>query len=429
MEEAIRITDPVEPALLGTAAVPTEKARFSRDATLVGMGWLGTGLALGVSGLPFTFLLRDSLHLSPDVLAGFMAVANIPIYIKPVAGILSDAVPLFGTRRRHYLVLSLLLAGLFWVLLALVPRTFQTLLYTYLALNLFLVMTSTVLGGLMVEVGKRDGATGRLSAQRHGINQMVGLVAGPLSGFLATQAFIFTGLIAGVLNLALAPLFWLSLREPRGAKVNTDALRDVGLQIKTLFRSRMLWCAAGLVILVVAAPGFNIPLLYYQTDVLNFDRQFIGSLGVVKGLCGMVAAYLYMVFCRRMNLRSILAVSILIHSLLTLLYMFYRDQNSAIILTGIESMTMVFALLPLYDLAARATPSGSEALGYSLMMSVWNFTQSMSDLGGSWLYSHWGMSFNQLIWVNSGTTALVLLAVPFLPRMLVDRRDGDGGKQ
>jgi hypothetical protein len=95
------------------------------------------------------------------------------------------------------------------------------------------------------------------------------------------------------------------------------------------------------------------------------------------------------------------------------------------VITAIESATLAIALLPLYDLAARATPRGSEALGYSVMMSVWNFTKNMSDLLGSAIYSRFGERMTELVWVNSVTTALVLIAVPFLPSVLMDRKDGD----
>ncbi len=77
----------------------------------------------------------------------------------------------------------------------------------------------------------------------------------------------------------------------------------------------------------------------------------------------------------------------------------------------------------------RATPRGSEALGYSVMMSVFNITNALSDTVGATLFGNGAVSFTALILLNAGTTALVLLAVPFLPRALTDRRDGDAEEQ
>lgn len=401
------------------------KRRVIPEGTLVNIGWFGTGLALLVAELPFKILLKEELHLSAESVAGFLFISHIPIYIKPFAGMLSDAVPLFGTRRRSYLLAGLLLAGLFYLLLALVPRNYTWLLCIYLGLSVFLTVTSTVLGGLMVEVGKRDRTTGRLSAQRLGITRVVGVISGPLAGWLAGKTFLLTSIICGGLYFALLPLYWFFLREPRDARVNSDAMREVARQARTLVRSRTLWAAAGLVILVVAAPGFETALLYYQTDRLGFSKQFVGTLEMVKAIFAMVGALIYGLACSRMNLRALLGWSIVIHAVLTLFYLAYRTPVSALIITGVESATLAIALLPLYDLAARATPRGSEALGYSVMMSVWNFTKQGSDFLGSSLYSRFGLSFNELVWVNAGTTALVLIAVPFLPAVLMDRKDGD----
>ena len=88
-----------------------------------------------------------------------------------------------------------------------------------------------------------------------------------------------------------------------------------------------------------------------------------------------------------------------------------------------EGVTQTLAVLPVYDLAARGTPKGSEALGYSVMMSVWNLTNSLSDWTGSFLFTRFGLTFAHLVWLNAGTTALVLLVVPFLPPTLLEQKD------
>jgi predicted MFS family arabinose efflux permease len=402
------------------------RQRAARDALLIGIGWFGTGLAFGLPDLPLQFLLKDQLHLRAEELARFGVLANIPIYVKPLAGILSDAVPLFGTRRRHYLLISLFLGALCWLAMGVVPPSFHFLVLTFITLNLFGVMVSTVLGGVMVEVGKRDHSTGRLSAQRLGISKVLGLISGPVGGQLAKHfPFHYATGAAAALQLLLVPLFGRFLKEPPTATIRKDVLVDVQRQAVEIARSKTLWSAAGLVILVVAAPGFGTPLFYYQTDVLRFDKDFIGLLAAIGAASAMVGAMIYHHFCRKLNLRQLLAASIVIHAVLTLLYLAYRTRTSAMIITGIESATMVLALLPLYDLAARATPKGSEALGYSVMMSVWNFTTAMSNWAGAMLYDKFHLSLHQLVWLNSGTTALVLVAVPFLPAVLMDRREDE----
>lgn len=422
MEGAASAAEPAVPVYHGA---PEQSSTARRDAFLIGTGWLGTGLALSVAELPFNYLLKDQLHLTPDALAGFMLVAGIPTYIKPLVGILTDAIPIFGTRRRHYLLISLLCAGLFWLALPMVPRVFALLLWTYVGLNIFLTLTSTVLGGLMVEVGKRDHTTGALSAQRVGITRIVGLVAGPLGGLLTKMPFLFTGAISGVLQFMLLPLYAFFLKEKPIAVADTSKLVELKKQFYALTHSRTLWAAAGLVILVIASPGFGTSLFYYQTNTLKFDSEFIGILKAVGSVCALAGAALYGLVCRRFNLRTLLAWSILVHVAGVLCFHFYHSVPSAILITGIEAITGVLAILPLYDLAARATPRGSEALGYSLMMSVWNFTSQLSNVTGAWLFKQFHNEFGPLVWINASTTALVLIAVPFLPAVLMNRKDGD----
>jgi hypothetical protein len=402
---------------------PASTAR--RDAFLIALGWLGTSLGVEIPKLPIKLLLKEELGLAATAVSAFLLIAHLPSYIKPLYGIMTDAVPFAGTRRRSYLLTSLIAAGVLWLLLAVVPRTWHWLLWTYLLVYASLNLISTVLGGLMVEIGKRDHNTGQLSAQRLGIMRFVALVAEPLGGFLAKQAFIWTAGVAAVLHWILVPLFWRQLREPRTEKTRTETLADIRRQGRALVTSRDLWAAAGLVVLVVAAPGFETALLYHQRDALRFEADFIGSLGVFKGLGALAGAAIYTFACRRLPLRGVLALSILIHAGLTLLYLAYRTPTSAIIITAVESTTMVLALLPLYDLAIRATPRGSEALGYSVLMSVWNLTHSLSDVAGSWLYRAFNSQFAGLVWVNAATTLAVIVAVPFLPKVLLDRRDGE----
>jgi predicted MFS family arabinose efflux permease len=398
---------------------------FRAFALLIGAGWLGTNLGYSIADLPLRFVLMDQLKLDAAAVSAFFAISQFTNYIKPLAGILTDAIPLFGTRRRHYLLGSLTACGLMWIILSLVPATYAWLLGTYTFLHIFIVLISTVLGGVMVEGGARYQATGRLSAQRVGIFRVVGLVGGPLGGWLSNRPFPLTASITAALHFILVPLFSRHLREEATAQTDTGKLEEVKRQARVLVRSRTLWSAAGLVILVTAAPGFGTPLLFYQRQVLGFEKQFIGNLGLISGAFGVLGAYLYSRICGRLPLRPLVALGILTHVFAALLYLGYRTPLSAIVITGLYQAAQCLALLPLYDLAMRATPRGSEALGYSVMMSVWNLTNALSDLLGSWLIDHWHISFTALILINSGTTALVLLAVPLLPASLMNRREGE----
>jgi hypothetical protein len=119
----------------------------------------------------------------------------------------------------------------------------------------------------------------------------------------------------------------------------------------------------------------------------------------------------------------LLYLSITASTLGSLGYLFYRSATAATLVESENGLIAAFVTLALMDLAARAKPGGSEALGFALMMSVLNIAQSLSDVFGSWLMDQHHVSFFNLVWLNAGTTALVLAVIPLLPRALIDRRD------
>ena len=108
-----------------------------------------------------------------------------------------------------------------------------------------------------------------------------------------------------------------------------------------------------------------------------------------------------------------------------LLYLGYVSHSSAIVIEALGMLGYTLAQLPLFDLAARATPKGSEALGYSVMLAFGNLSNSASDVLGSFLFDAYKLTFQNLVWLNAGTTALVLCAIPFLPGFLVDKKEGE----
>ena len=64
--------------------------------------------AQGMYGLPdqtIAITFKDQ-SLKPDQVANFFLVASLPWFIKPLYGLVSDFVPLFGRRRKSYLLLA-----------------------------------------------------------------------------------------------------------------------------------------------------------------------------------------------------------------------------------------------------------------------------------------------------------------------------------
>ena len=136
---------------------------------------------------------------------------------------------------------------------------------------------------------------------------------------------------------------------------------------------------------------------------------------------------MYPFVCGRLRLRTLLYFAITCTVASNISYRWYTSWQMALVIEGVAGLGLTLAQLPLFDLAARATPKGSEALGYSIMIALWNLGLAGSDIIGSALFEKYGLTFQNLVWANAGTTALVLVVIPFLPRRLVDRKEGETG--
>jgi predicted MFS family arabinose efflux permease len=231
------------------------------------------------------------------------------------------------------------------------------------------------------------------------------------------------GIATGLLIVLTVATFFVLTERPAASR-NTEVLRTAGRQLVTLGKSRTLWAAGGFLALVYISPGFTTPLLYMQTDKLHFSPPYIGLMETIEGGAGLIGAAIYGVICRKFTLRHLLTTAIAVNALATLLYLTY-GQGSAPFIHALSGFAVAYSELALMDMAVRSTPRGCESLGFSLMMSARNFALAGSDVIGSWLIDSHGWAFHQLVWLNSGTTALVLVFIPLLPRLILDRKDGE----
>lgn len=426
-----------EPSASGTVAASlsfgpatqTEAARLRSALFLVGSGYLFLTLCdyrEGISNLALRYLLKDDLRLTATQLAGFFFITKLAWYCKPFAGLLADNVPLFGTRRKGYLVaFSALSAGL-WFALTFAHGTYESMLWLVLAINFALMMVHTTLGGMLVEVGQALRATGRISAVRSGTESFGWLVAGLSGGWIATHLLNYGFLINATLMLILALIFAKLLRENGGGPTaGPDKPRWTWAHFRELFRQRTLWTAAGFWVLIRFSPGFGTPLFYYQSETIKLSPQYIGYLGFVSAAAGLLGSLLYMRLCRRIPLGKLLWAGVALHAVSSLAYFGYQSMGTAMVIEALYGLCTALAFMPIFDLLARATPKQFAALGYALIFSLGSLSVSGSDLIGSVIYEKLGRSFTGMILLNSGTSAAVLLAIPFLPRILVAHRDGD----
>jgi predicted MFS family arabinose efflux permease len=176
--------------------------------------------------------------------------------------------------------------------------------------------------------------------------------------------------------------------------------------------------------LFYCAPGIATAVFYKQQNDLHLTTQGQGFLTFLSGVCGVLAATLYGAYaCRRFTLRTLLLWCIGFGTAANLGYLFYSSMGHARIIESFNGFGYTLAEVAMMDLAVRATPSGSEGLGFSLMMSVRNLTLFGSDWFGSKLLEAYHLHFSMLVIANAATSFLAVPLVLLLPKLIVMTRD------
>src|SRR5487761_386372 len=111
-------------SMAANAPKPGESSRSLLYAAIVIVaGVLGTTLAQPqvLGRIPLQNLLKNELHADRAANAAFFFWMGLAWYFKPFAGIVTDAFPLFGNRRKSYMLFGATLATLSWAALAFTP--------------------------------------------------------------------------------------------------------------------------------------------------------------------------------------------------------------------------------------------------------------------------------------------------------------------
>ncbi len=371
----------------------------------------------GIMWQPLSHWLKVMLHWDPVTISASLAILDLPWVIKPLWGAISDFVPLFGYRRRPYLVLANIAAVLAFAWVATITST-ASMIPALTVTAVAMAVSSTLCGALLVETGQRTNASASFVNQQwlwFNIAQMISvLVAGYLIEVLSPLGALHAAAsIAAIAPLAIIAGVWL-IDEPR-ASIDLSALRERLSALLAVFRSRNLWFVAGFLFLYYFSPGFATPLYFQMSDRLGFSQGFIGILSSISAGGWIIGGLLYRWRLYRLGRLALLRVSILGGVLSTLSYLALSCPATAVAIWLVGGVTSMIAMIATMSLAAESCPEGAEGFAFAGMMSILNLTGPLSDTLGSALYQHvFDQQLAPLIIVSASATALVFFLIPLM---------------
>ena len=371
----------------------------------------------GIIAQPLTYYLKE-LGWTPVGVAAFLALFNFPWVIKPVFGLVSDFVPLFGYRRRGWLVLASLvaIAAYAWTATVTEPgRLAVALVATAYAMS----MASTICGALLVERGQALQASSAFVTQQwlwfNVATLATSVAGGVLVDYLAPAAALHTGAaIAAAAPIAILVGGPLLVDEERGRASRTE-LRKTAASILASLRSLRLWVIGGFLFLYSLSPGFGTPLYFLMTDELKFSQAYIGVLNGLNAVGWILGALLHRRLLADLTLKALLNLSILMGTLSTLAFLLLQGPISAAIVNLTAGIAGMVANIATLTLAADYCPKRAEGFTFAALMSIINLAAPVSDTTGAFLYERvFGSELPPLVLLSAAFTAAAFLLVPLL---------------
>jgi MFS family permease len=387
----------------------------------------GLGQVVGLISQPLNYYLKQAQGWTPVQITAFVTLFNLPWIIKPVYGLVSDFLPLFGYRRKSYLLIVNVAAigGFVWATQLTAP---SDLLVALMITAYAMAISSTLCGAVLVENGQRLHQSGTFVNQQWLWANIAAMAAAIVGGQLVQHLTPIGALHTAAAIVAVTPLAviagaWFLIPEHKVA-ANIAGMKATLAGLKASFRRRELWLIAAFMFLYYFSPGLSTPLYFTMTDRLQFSQGYIGILGSISSAGWVVGALLYRRFFGGLTLKNLLNLSILLGTVTTAAYVFLMNESSAAVIYFCAGFAAMLATVATLTLAADFCPPRAEGFAFAVLMSIINLATALADNVGSFLYSHlFDHNLTPLVLISAAFTAFAFVLVPLL--RLGDKRQGD----
>jgi folate/biopterin transporter len=367
---------------------------------------------LGLARLAVSFFLKDELGLTPAEVAAMMGIVSLPWVIKPLFGFLSDSLPIFGYRRRSYLLLSSLLGCVSWYSLSAFVHTPWAATIVITLSSLALAVSDVIVDSIVVERirGESQSDAGALQALCWATTALGGLITAYLSGFLLEHLSIRSiFLITATFPLLVCITAWVLHDAKVETPKNFNAARAQLTQVRNAIAQKQILLPVAFVFFWQATPSSDSAFFFFSTNELGFGPEFLGRVRLVSSIAALVGVWMFQRFLKTIPLRRIFLWSTIISAVLgmtTLILVTHANRSlgiddqwfslgDSLILTVMGQI----AFMPVLILAAQLCPAGVEATMFAILMSICNLAGILSHESGALLTHFLGITDTNFEWL------------------------------
>lgn len=366
---------------------------------------ISQGLGGALARVGTQYYMKDVQKVQPSEAQVYAGITSLPWIVKPLWGLLTDVLPIFGYRRRPYFILAGCL-GVFSMLLLSMHKKLHL---------VFAVSALTASGaGIAIADVTIDACVAQnsichpsLASDMQSLCSLCSAI-GALIGYSISGIFVHLIGPKGVFGLMTIPaglliLVGILLNEPQVPNFNYKQVNlkflDAGKAMWTTLKFPLVWRPC-LYMYLSFAVSLNIHegLFYWYTDSKagpNFSQETVGFVLSVGPVGSILAAILYQRSLKDYPFQDVLFWTQLLSGLSGMLDLLLvlrlnlkfgiPDFVAVVIDEGISRMVGQLKWMPLLVLSSRLCPSGIEGTFFALLMSIDNAGVLSSSWGGGLL--------------------------------------------
>mmetsp|Transcript_34755 Transcript_34755/g.33075 ORF Transcript_34755/g.33075 Transcript_34755/m.33075 type:complete len:566 (-) Transcript_34755:44-1741(-) len=418
--------------------------------------------ALGLSRLAVSFFMKDELHLNPTDMAAIGGVTSLPWVIKPLYGFLSDGVPIFGYKRRSYLIIAGIMGCLSWLALGTIVTDAQSAVAAIVIGSASVAVSDVVADSIVVEKSRiltqpnvdienlnennleamneeansSDVASGDLQSLCWSAAAIGGILSAYFSGsLLQTMSPKTVFSLTAVFPLLISAVSFLIDEKPSTIQPSIKEFSsNVGIQFETLKKTLInpqIYLPVLFIFCWQATPQPDSAMFFFTTNEapggLGFQPEFLGRVRLAASIAALVGVTVYRTFLKDVSIKSIILWTTLISIPLSLtqlmLVTHYNrvlgipDQLFALTDTVVLTVLGQVAFMPTLVLASRLCPPGVEGTLFASLMSIYNAAGTIASETGAGLTGLLGVTdknFDNLPLLVTICSLTGLLPLPFI---------------
>jgi len=369
----------------------------------------------GLSGLPdqcLYYLVRESWGLSATMIGLIGIITGLAWYTKVIWGYLNDYVPIKGYLSKYYLYFAYILIIVSMLYIVIFGLNFTSLIITGLFINIGIALADVANDKQMCLLEREYSLNGKIQAIQWGAMSVCCLVVSLLGAYLAFKLPETINYRVAYGICLLIPISALIYLKTRYFEQPITEIKVFKWGVFKHLKNKDFLFGLLFIVLLRFSPGFGTALMIKCREELMVDKMFLGYVGALGTVVGMVGYGLYYWKACKFNIKKMLYFTIIFGAITNLFYLFIPNKWFLIYYSVLFGAFDGISFLAVMSFMVKILPTGSEALFYAFVTSVNNLAGRLGSALGGIIYDNLGYNANVLI--ASGCTLLCILVIPFL---------------